>query len=139
MFWQNTHLKVLIKIKIMIKKIDHIVITTSNIEKCLEFYESIGFKSKVSSERYEIFAGDFKINIHIEGKELSPHAQNVKVGSADICFEINGNIDAFKKNLENKLLIIELGIVERVGVNGSMKSIYLRDPDGNLIEFCSYV
>ena len=123
----------------MIKKIDHIVITTSNIDKCLQFYENIGFKSKVKNEHCQIFAGDFKINVHIRGKELSPHAQNVQVGSADICFEIKGSIEDFKKNLENKSLTIELGIVERIGVNGSMKSIYLRDPDGNLIEFCSYI
>ena len=123
----------------MIKKIDHIVITTSNIDKCLQFYENIGFKSKVTNEHYEIFAGDFKINVHIRGKELSPHAQNVQVGSADICFQIKGSIEDFKKNLENKLLTIELGIVERIGVNGNMKSIYLRDPDCNLIEFCSYI
>lgn len=122
----------------MIKKVDHIVITTSDIEKCLDFYEKLGFSARNTGGRYEFFAGNFKINVHILGKELSPHAQNVKTGSADLCFEIDGSIEKYKTDLENTGLQIELGVVARNGVNGSMSSIYLRDPDGNLVEFCSY-
>lgn len=122
----------------MIKKVDHIVITTSNIEKCLSFYNKLGFSAKNAGGRYELFAGDFKINVHILGKELSPHAQNIKSGSADLCFEIDGNIEKYKKELESNGLQIELGVVERNGIKGAMNSIYLRDPDGNLLEFSSY-
>ena len=122
----------------MIKKIDHIVITAENISLTIAFYEKLGFKAKTNGEKYELNAGDFKINVHILGKELSPHAQNVKTGSGDFCFEINDNIENFKKELEQNGLQIELGIVARQGVYGAMKSVYLRDPDRNLIEFCCY-
>lgn len=122
----------------MIKKLDHIVITTAVPAKCLNFYEKLGFTVEDAGGRYELFAGDFKVNVHIKGQELLPHAMNVKAGSGDFCFELATNIESFKHDIENRGLYIELGIVNRNGVHGAMKSIYLRDPDGNLLEFCSY-
>lgn len=122
----------------MIKKIDHFVITTTDIEKCFSFYEKIGFISKETDGRYELFAGDFKINVHIKGEELEPKAQNVQTGSADFCFEIDEDINILKDRLSKSNIEIELGIVQRNGVKGKMKSIYLRDIDGNLIELSSY-
>lgn len=122
----------------MIKKIDHIVITTAHLEACLAFYEASGFQIKDAGGRFELYAGDFKLNVHILGKELMPHALNVQAGSADLCFEIDGDIETYKRELEQNGLVISLGIVDRNGVKGPMKSIYLRDPDGNLVEFCSY-
>lgn len=121
-----------------IKKIDHIVITTANLEACIGFYEALGFSVRDALGRYELFAGDFKINVHVCGAELSPHAGHVQPGSADLCFELEGGIDAFKADLERAGIPIELGVVERHGVRGNMRSVYLRDPDKNLIEFCSY-
>lgn len=123
----------------MIKKIDHIVITTNDIEKCLDFYQCIGFIPQRTNGRYELYAGDFKINVHLKDNILIPHAQYIQTGSADFCFEITDSIDNFKAELLTKGIEIELGVVERTGVNGSMCSIYLRDPDGNLVEFCNYL
>lgn len=123
---------------IPIKKIDHIVITTKYPEACIEFYEALGFEARDAGGRYELFAGDFKINVHIGGAELSPHAGHVQPGSADMCFEVGGSVDDLKKELEQKKIPIELGVVGRSGVCGEMRSLYLRDPDGNLVEFCSY-
>lgn len=122
----------------MIKKLDHLVITTSNISAITSFYEKLGFTAKNTGGRYELHAGDFKINVHILGNELLPHAEHVQVGSADLCFEITEGIEYYKERLEKQDVVIELGIVERTGVNGRMSSIYLRDPDGNLLEFSSY-
>lgn len=121
-----------------IKKIDHFVITTANIIACCDFYQKLGFRIETQDGRYAFFAGDFKINVHIKGSELSPHAQHVTVGSADFCFEISGAIDTFKQHLIEQHIEIELGVVPRSGTNGIMESIYLRDPDGNLLEFSSY-
>ena len=106
----------------MIKNIDHFVITTKNISKTLDFYGRLGFQVKDCNTRYE----------------LSPHALDVKSGSSDVCFEISGNIAVYKKQLEDKGFEIELGVVKRTGVKGEMNSIYIRDCDGNLLEFCSY-
>lgn len=122
----------------MIKKVDHLVITTGNIRACVLFYEALGFSVRESSGRYELFAGDFKINVHIKGKELEPKAKYVQCGSADLCFEISGSIESLKEHLIQKGIPIELGVVIRHGVKGEMKSLYLRDPDGNLVELCSY-
>lgn len=122
----------------MIKKVDHFVITSKDINATMSFYKKLGFNAKAGDGRYELFAGDFKINVHLLGSELTPHAKCVQTGSADFCFEIDAGIENFKQQLENNGLKIELGIVPRTGVSGKMKSIYLRDPDGNLVEFCSY-
>lgn len=122
----------------MIKKIDHIVITTNDIEKCINFYSCLGFSPKDAGSRYELFAGDFKINVHIKNHELSPHAQYVQTGSADICLELAGDIEDFKMEILKKGIEIEIDLVNRTGVKGKMRSIYLRDPDGNLVEFSSY-
>ncbi|MEA5003273.1 MAG: VOC family protein [Christensenella sp.] len=123
----------------VIKKVDHIVITTAHMKECLAFYEKLGFSVRDAGGRYELFAGDFKINVHAAGAELSPHAAQVTPGSADLCFEVDGDIGGWKQTLEACGIAIELGIVRRHGVSGKMDSIYLRDPDGNLIELCSYI
>lgn len=122
----------------MIRKIDHLVITTPQPEACLGFYEKLGFAPRDAGGRYELFAGDFKINVHILGSELSPHAGRVQPGSADLCFEYDGDLEAFKAEIEAKGIEVELGIVDRNGVKGPMRSFYLRDPDQNLVEFCRY-
>ncbi len=122
----------------MIQKIDHMVITVKNAAATLEFYEKLGFKAKQAQGRYELFAGDFKLNVHILGQELSPRAAYVQTGSADMCFELTVSVDVFKAEVEKKGIAIELGVVSRTGVRGEMRSVYLRDPDENLLEFCSY-
>lgn len=122
----------------MIKKIDHFVITTSNMKKCIDFYTGLGFSVQEYESRVELYAGDFKINVHYLNRELSPHATHVQTGSADICFEIDDVIETFKQNLESKGYTIHAGVVGRTGVKDQMNSIYLYDPDGNLIEFSQY-
>ncbi len=121
-----------------IKKLDHLVITTPDPAACLAFYALLGFEAKAAGARYELHAGDFKINVHVRGKELEPHAARIQPGSADLCFEVDGNLDAWMAELSGRGVPVELGIVGRTGVRGSMRSFYVRDPDGNLLEFCSY-
>lgn len=123
----------------MITKIDHLVITTACIEECLSFYQKLGFEAQLGNGRYELFAGNFKINVHLLHHELQPCAKMVQPGSADLCFEITDSIDSYKQLLIDKGIQIELGPVSRTGVNGLMQSLYIRDNDGNLLEFCSYL
>lgn len=122
----------------MIKKVDHFVITTNRLQECLNFYGIIGFQTLDQGACWVLKAGDFKINVHIRGKELLPNAQTVQCGSADFCLEIDEQLDCVISDLREKGVAIELGIVTRHGVKGVMDSIYLRDPDGNLIELCHY-
>ncbi len=122
----------------MIRKIDHVVITTNQMEAIIVFYEALGFTAQAKQGRYELFAGDFKINVHSWGKELSPHAAQVAKGCNDFCFEVDEEMETVLAHLAQKGLQTESGIVTRHGVRGSMQSIYLRDPDGNLIELSYY-
>ncbi|MEG2594879.1 MAG: VOC family protein [Ruthenibacterium sp.] len=122
----------------MIQKVDHMVITTANLPACIAFYEALGFRAQDAGGRWELFSGDFKVNVHLKGHELMPKAQNVQTGSADFCFEIDGDLALCKEQLTKCGIAIELGIVTRHGARGEMHSLYLRDPDGNLIELCCY-
>ncbi|MCD6355780.1 MAG: VOC family protein [Anaerolineaceae bacterium] len=122
----------------MIKRLDHFVLTTNNLKKCLDFYTSIGFTASEHHGRHELRCGSFKINVHTAGKELSPHAGKVTPGSADFCLEVDGILDEILAKARRKGFPIVLEKTIKKGFYGEMTSIYLRDPDGNLVEFCTY-
>lgn len=122
-----------------IKNFDHIVITTLNLEECLNFYVNIlGMELDDANNRYAVKFGNQKINIHRGKAEFLPAAGNVTVGSADICLIAEGNINSIYEELVSKNVEIELGIVPRTGAVGKIDSIYLRDPDKNLVEISVY-
>jgi catechol 2,3-dioxygenase-like lactoylglutathione lyase family enzyme len=121
-----------------IKRIDHFVITTDHLDDCLKFYQALGLIAKEAKGRHELFGAGFKINVHTRGNELHPHARNISPGSVDICFEINADLEAIKAELSDNGINLELDTSTRHGFSGEMSSIYLRDPDGNLVELCSY-
>ncbi len=118
-------------------KIDHIVITTSDVKACIAFYEVLGFQAKEANNRYELFQNDFKINVHLVGKELKPNAHLAKPGTLDICFEIEEQLEVWQALLREKAIPVS-EILQKQGVRGAMRSFYLRDPDQNLIELCEY-
>ncbi len=122
-----------------IESIDHLVLTTKNLKACLYFYGDIlGMKTTYQNDRYVLYFGKQKINIHTQKGEFQPAASNPSYGSLDMCFVVNEKIEDVQKEIEEKHYPIEQGIVKRHGARGDMHSIYLRDPDGNLIELCSY-
>ena len=122
-----------------IDHLDHLVITTQDLDKCLHFYVDIlGMELDDSNNRYAVKFGNQKFNIHRKKAEFLPAARNVTCGSQDICLIAQGNIQEIKAEIENKGWPIELGIVQRTGACGLMDSIYLRDPDENLIEISVY-
>ena len=123
-----------------IKSIDHLVIPTSDIQKMVRFYvEVLGMELDTSRNRYAVAFGNQKINLHDGPAEFLPAAQNPVFGSTDICFLVEGDLNAVKVELEAKGVEIEEGIVRRNGAQGVMDSIYLRDPEGNLIELSTLV
>ena len=79
-----------------------------------------------------------KINLHQLWNEFEPKAFNIKAGSADLCFIINTSLLEAKNYIESLGIKIEEGIVNRTGALGEIESIYLRDPDKNLIELSNY-
>lgn len=124
---------------IKFKNIDHLVLTTQDLDACLHFYGNVlGMTVDKNSGRYAIKFGNQKFNIHTRKAEFLPAAKYPAYGSLDLCLIVDGNIEDVKKEIISKEWPIELGPVARHGTRGEMQSIYLRDPDGNLIELSSY-
>ena len=124
--------------------LDHLVLTVSDIEATTQFYtEVLGMRTEIftaadGSMRHALFFGRHKINLHEKGQEFEPKSAHPTPGSADLCFVSEtglsdwlGHIAAFGVNIEE-------GPVPRSGARGAITSIYLRDPDANLIEISTY-
>ncbi|CAH6845475.1 biphenyl-2,3-diol 1,2-dioxygenase III-related protein [Vibrio chagasii] len=123
-----------------ISHLDHLVLTVRDIETTVDFYQSVlGMKPIQFGEgRWALSFGHQKINLHQQGKEFEPKAKHVQAGSADLCFITNTPIDEVFDHITGQGVIIEEGPVERTGAVDKITSIYLRDPDGNLIEVSNY-
>ncbi len=125
-----------------LEKIDHVVITVKDLKKTIDFYTNIlGMKLKKFSSsldkdqiRYAVNFGSQKINIHQEKKPFKPNALNPSSGSMDICFISQDKINDWMHHLEKKGINIEIGPEQKTGTLGPILSIYIRDPDFNLIE-----
>ncbi len=117
-----------------IRSLDHLVLTVSDIDATVRFYESLGMRKEVFGEgRVALRFGDQKLNLHETGAELAPHATRPTAGSADLCFLVADLEDA-AASLARTDIPIELGPVRRSGARSELASLYVRDPDGNLIE-----
>jgi len=118
-----------------IRAIDHLVLTVADIDATVEFYEQLGMRREIFGDgRVALHFGDQKLNLHLAGAEIAPHAREPTPGSADICFLIDGRLSDLEAALADAGVPIELGPVERTGAQGPIRSLYLRDPDGNLVE-----
>lgn len=127
----------------MISHLDHLVITTRNEADCIDFYTRVLGMSvqtfmagKPPGPRKSLHFGRQKINIHVAGAEFDPKADRPTPGSQDLCFMLSVPLDAMIAHLQKAQWPILLGPVPRTGANGPIRSIYLRDPDENLIELC---
>ncbi len=120
--------------------LDHLVLTVGDIEVSCKFYSTIlGMKLiTFGDNRKALIFGQQKINLHQYQHEFEPKAKTPTPGSADICLitkqPLADWIDHFKRH---DITLIE-GPVPRTGAIGSLQSIYLYDPDGNLIEISVY-
>lgn len=123
-----------------VSHLDHLVLTVKNIEITVDFYQSVlGMKPIQFGEgRWALSFVHQKINLHQQGKEFEPKARHVQAGSADLCFITNTHIDKVCEHITGQGVTIEEGPVERTGAMDKITSIYLRDPDGNLIEVSNY-
>ena len=130
----------------MIDAIDHVVLTSSNLENNFNFYcKVLGMKSKKElikkdgSIRYSLHFGKNKINIHDLNNIFTPHAKFVHTGTLDICFISSKKISYWKSKLTKFNIKIIEGPVTRIGATSNLLSIYCYDPDGNLIEISNVI
>ncbi len=125
----------------MIKKLDHFVLTVKDIEKTIHFYTVIlGMQKETFGEgRIALRFGNQKINLHQAGHEFEPKAKHPLPGSADLCFITEEKIESIINHLQKHNVEIEEGPVKRTGAVGPIVSVYIRDPDYNLIELSNYL
>jgi catechol 2,3-dioxygenase-like lactoylglutathione lyase family enzyme len=124
----------------VIDHLDHLVLTVADIDAAIEFYTAALHMEAVTFQgRKALRFGEQKINLHQAGKEFEPKAARPTPGSGDLCFITKTPLDNVIAHLRSKHYSIEEGPVERTGAIGTMLSIYLRDPDGNLIEISNYL
>ena len=122
-----------------IKNIDHFVITTQNLRACLDLYVGVlGMGHRRSKGHYNLYFPGGKISIHTCKGEFQPAALNSTYGSQDFCLIVEDDLQTVKRELETKGITPLTDIVERHGAHGVMHSLYVRDPDGNLVELSSY-
>ena len=123
-----------------VNRIDHFVLTVADIDVTVAFYERVLGMTSVTfaGGRRALAFGRQKINLHAAGREFAPKAVRPTPGSADLCFVVDGPIDAVVAHLESQSVTLEEGPVTRTGALGPITSVYFRDPDGNLIEASVY-
>jgi catechol 2,3-dioxygenase-like lactoylglutathione lyase family enzyme len=120
----------------MIDHLDHIVLTTARTEQCIDFYTRVlGMKfERFGEDRMALKFGGQKINLHEKGREFSPRATLAAPGTLDVCFIAAVPLKDVIARLASAGVQIVEGPVAKSGAVGPLRSVYVRDPDGNLVE-----
>jgi len=123
----------------MIDHIDHIVLTTRDLEGCIRFYQEVlGMQLErfptPQGERLALKFGSQKINVHEWGREFTPRAHVAAPGTLDLCFIAAVPLDEVIAKLEKARVPILEGPVMKTGAVSKIRSVYVRDPDLNLVE-----
>ncbi len=123
-----------------IASIDHFVLTVRSITETCAFYERVlGMKAtEFGQGRWSLSFGRQKINLHQVGKEFEPRARTAQPGTGDFCLISGEPLEAVVRHLEKEGVAIEIGPVPKTGAAGPITSVYIRDPDDNLVEISEY-
>lgn len=126
---------------VQISRLDHLVLTVASIPAAVDFYTRVLGMTEVTfgGGRKALAFGASKINLHQAGQEFEPRALRPTPGSADVCLIVDAAIPSVIAELAAAGVAIEEGPVSRTGAAGPIISVYLRDPDRNLIELSNYV
>lgn len=125
---------------------DHIVLNVHDVEASACWYgDVLGMQredraSPGGATRTSLHFGQNKINLRpisaTQEDWFTGHAPTP--GSDDLCFLTQDTPDRVVADLAHHGVPIELGPVTKAGARGPIRSVYVRDPDGNLIEIASY-
>ena len=120
--------------------IDHLVLYATDVDETAAWYERVAGATveTFAGGRVAVRLGDRKVNLHPAGDEYDPHAAAPTPGAGDFCLIVEAPIDAVVEHLEAEGESLVEGPVEKTGARGPMTSVYVRDPDGNLVEFARY-
>lgn len=130
----------------IVKSLDHFVLTCASIPATVNWYtRHLGMKAETFTppsdhtiQRHALRFGTQKINLHQQGKEFEPKAKTALPGTADVCFlvEEHSKLEALIQGFQKEGVDVLEGakVVSRTGANGKLRSVYVRDPDGNLVE-----
>ncbi|RLJ41141.1 catechol 2,3-dioxygenase-like lactoylglutathione lyase family enzyme [Litoreibacter meonggei] len=120
--------------------LDHFVLTVRDMSATVAFYTDVlgmqvrEFQPEDGSVRTALYFGKQKINLHAAGAEYRPHSHVPTPGSADLCFLTEMPLEVWVSHFDGRSVEIEEGPVMRSGARGPIRSIYIRDPDRNLVE-----
>jgi catechol 2,3-dioxygenase-like lactoylglutathione lyase family enzyme len=121
---------------IVLDHLDHLVLTVADLDRTIAFYRDVlGMRVETfGAGRTALVFGRQKINLHLAGHEFEPKAVRPTPGSADLCFIATTSLEQVIELLAASGVTIEEGPVRRTGATGPILSVYVRDPDENLIE-----
>ena len=120
---------------------DHVVITVADVDRTLAFYQRVLGMAPLSfgEGRRALAFGDQKLNLHQAGREFEPKALRPTPGAIDLCLTTDVPLEEVAAHLRSESVAIELGPVDKTGARSALRSLYFRDPDGNLIEVSNEV
>jgi catechol 2,3-dioxygenase-like lactoylglutathione lyase family enzyme len=122
---------------------DHVALPMQNTEATVAFYRALGLEVRENDYLVQVYIGSQMINFHrpeVWQREFTLRAPAARPPCGDLCFVWNGSADALQHLLDRAGAHVEEGPVEREGGRQAAgSSVYVRDPDGNLLEFLSYL
>ena len=124
-----------------LERLDHVVLTVRSIEETCRFYEDVLGMERVEFDggRVALRFGDQKLNLHRAGHEFEPKATTPLPGSADLCFTTTTPLEEVVLHLRESGVAIVAGPVRKTGARRPLLSVYVRDPNGNLVEISNEV
>ena len=129
---------------IKISHLDHLVLTVADIDRSISFYrDGLGMRAEQfqpadGTTRWALTFGSQKLNLHVAEAPFSPYAVAPTPGSADLCFLSDDPLDQWQAHFQAHGIAVVEGPIGRTGATGPITSIYVRDPDGNVVELIEF-